>query len=59
MNLLSGNPLTSPPEKFRDLKSERLILSGKDYVKGQSVASILCGGVLGRNKTPKKVWPAF
>lgn len=55
MTVLSANPLTIPAELFRELRAERLILAGRDYVKGQSVLSMLLGALHGRNRIGRAV----
>jgi predicted amidohydrolase YtcJ len=47
MCILNENPLTLHKSKLRDLKSEKLILSGNDYLPGQSIGNLLLRRVIG------------
>lgn len=52
MVILSANPLALKKERLRDLKAERLLLAGRDYVPGQGKANVILRGLLagGRRK---------
>jgi predicted amidohydrolase YtcJ len=53
MTILNKNPLSLKPAELRSLSSEKLILSGRDYVKGQNLAGLIAGGITGANKNTK------
>lgn len=48
MCILNENPLTIDKAKLRDLKSEKLILSGKDYIPGQGIGDLLLRRLFGK-----------
>lgn len=50
MTILNKNPLELKPAELKSLKVERLILSGKDYKKGQGLGSLIVNGIIGTNK---------
>jgi hypothetical protein len=47
---LNQNPLALQPQQLLELRSEKLILSGKEYVKGQSLVSLIAHGIAGTNR---------
>ena len=52
MTILNRDPLSLDPKDLKQLKAEKLILSGNDYVPGQSFGSLLWDGCRGTNKAP-------
>jgi hypothetical protein len=50
MAVLNQNPLALQPQQLLELRAEKLILSGKEYVKGQSLVSLIAHGIAGTNK---------
>lgn len=50
ITILNQNPLKLEPKALRSLKVEKLILSGKDYVAGQGLGSLVVNGIIGTNK---------
>ena len=51
MVILSANPYALPADRLLELKVEKLILGGRDYVKqSQSIASVLLKGMFSKNK---------
>ncbi len=49
MCILNENPLTIDKSKLRNLKSEKLILSGNDYIPGQGIGSLLWRRLFAKN----------
>ena len=52
MTILNRDPLSLDPKDLKQLKAEKLILSGNDYVPGQNFGSLLWDGCRGTNKAP-------
>lgn len=50
MVILSANPLAMKKEELRGLKSEKLLLAGKDYLPGQGMASVILKGLFSGGK---------
>lgn len=50
MTILNRNPLEMEAKNLRNLKVEKLILSGKEYVEGQGLGSLIANGIIGTNK---------
>ena len=51
MVILSANPYTIPASQIKDLKVEKLILSGKPYTSArESVLKAVCRGLFSKNK---------
>jgi len=48
MCILNENPLTIDKSKLRNLKAEKLILSGKDYIPGQGIGGLLLRRLFGK-----------
>ncbi|MDW7657765.1 MAG: amidohydrolase [Bacillota bacterium] len=50
MTVLSQNPLSMQPQQLLDLRAEKLILSGREFMAGQTLGSLIAHGIRGTNK---------
>ena len=50
MTVLSQNPLSMQPQQLLDLRAEKLILSGNEFMAGQTLGSLVVHGIRGTNK---------
>jgi predicted amidohydrolase YtcJ len=48
MVILNKNPLAQHPKDLRELRVEKLLLSGKEYQQGQGIGSLIWNGLISR-----------